>query len=120
MISGTVDSKLHARIPIEFVAPTPMSIEAIVDTGFDGQLTLPHDVVHELALPKVGESRGSLADGTKLLFPMYKGTVAWHGDRVDVLIAATDGVPLVGMALMRGSELHIEIAPDGDVRIEAL
>ncbi len=93
--------------------------EAVVDTGFDGELTLPPGLIRRLGYPYRGFTRGTLADGSAVRFDYHEGRVLWHGgEERAVVVLAADGDPLVGMALLRGSRLTIAAAPGGAVRVE--
>lgn len=120
MILGSVDSHLHPRIPVEIDGPSPRTVEAVVDTGFDGDLTLPRELVEELGLVSAGERKGTLADGSEITFSVYDATVTWHEGSRRIRVIAVDGMTLAGMALLRGTELHIEVVPDGEVRVEPM
>ena len=52
MIAGTVNAAREARIPLTLRAPlgTTHEIDALIDTGFDGFLTLPPSVIVALGL----------------------------------------------------------------------
>ena len=44
----------------------------------------------------------------------------WHGIEREVVVIASDGDPLVGMALRAGSRLTVDATPNGAVRVEEL
>lgn len=120
-ITGTVEGRA-ALIPLTLLGPdnNRVRIEAVVDTGFTGHLVLPPAVVGELNLPLRGARDSFLADGSIISLDAYRIGVEW-GDRVRVVPAlAAEGGPLVGMSLLRGSELRIEVIDDGEVGIRAL
>ena len=96
-----------------------IEIEAVVDTGFDGELTLPRGLIRRLGYPYAGFTRGTLADGSAVRFDYHEGSLLWHGrEERAVVVLAADGNPLIGMALLRGSRLTIDAVPGGAVRIE--
>lgn len=101
-------------------APGRVEIQAVVDTGFDGELQLPPDLVQQLGHPYEGSARGTLADGSVSLFNYHTGRVLWHGAEREVVVVVSDGDPLVGMALLGGNRLTIDAVPGGVVRIEEL
>ena len=47
-------------------------------------------------------------------------TVDWDGQSRNVEVEAADAQPLIGMALMQGSELRVQVRPGGSVTIAGL
>lgn len=92
----------------------------MVDTGFTGHLTLPPGIIRSLALPRRGFVEVELADGNTAALGVYDARVFWHGLSRPVPVYETDGGPLVGMSLLRGSRLTVEVVPGGNLVIEAL
>jgi len=122
MITGAVNSNLEAivRLLVNGIDGNSVEIEAAVDTGFTGSLTLPTDMVSSLGLPWLGREQGILGDGRLGLFDIYAATVAWNeNDRIVDTVAA-GAQPLIGMGLVHGHELSIQAVEGGAVRIEAL
>ncbi len=106
-------------VPLGASAEEGIEIEAVVDTGFDGELTLPRGLIRRLGYPYAGFTRGTLADGSAVRFDYHEGSLLWHGgEERAVVVLAADGNPLIGMALLRGSRLTIDAVPGGAVRIE--
>jgi clan AA aspartic protease len=95
-------------------------IEAVIDTGFTGFLTLPADLVRSLSLPLRGSRDVVLADGSVVGLDVYRGRVVWHDQALPVAVLESEGGPLVGMALLRGSELRLRAVDGDDVLIEEL
>lgn len=93
-------------------------LEAVIDTGFTGYLTLPAETVVSLGLPQRGFERYLVADGSERIGPIYRAVVLWHGR--DLTISVGEGEPLVGMSLLSGSRLTVDATPGGEVRIEEL
>jgi hypothetical protein len=46
--------------------------------------------------------------------------VLWHGGERPVRVLVAEATPLLGMALMRGSELRVECVGGGEVSVERL
>ena len=122
MITGIVTAHREAIIRLNVRGPggVEKTVEAVIDTGFDGTLTLPTTVVAALGLPWLSRELAFLADGSASLFDMYAATVLWDGKPRRVLIQAVDTTPLVGMSLLYGYELRIEAVKGGSVVISEL
>ena len=100
MIAGRVSGK---KVVITFElaeAVQPREIEAVVDTGYNGYVTLPASMVRTRQLSFAGHRRGTLADGTVVLLEVYMARVIWHGRERDVLVSEVEGGPLVGISLL--------------------
>jgi predicted aspartyl protease len=54
-------------------------INTIIDTGFDGFLSLPSEMITRLGLPWTISHTATLGDGSQTLFDFYTGTVIWDG-----------------------------------------
>lgn len=108
------------RAPRAGDAPEWVEIEAVVDTGFDGELQLPPELVRRFGYPYEGSALGALADGSEGRFDYHSGEVLWHGTERGVLVISSDGDPLIGMALLGGSRLTVDAVPGGAIRVERL
>lgn len=96
-------------------------LEALVDTGFTGALCLGAEQIRELDLPLVGRGAAVLADGRAVETRYHRGRVLWHGqEERTVQVLSAEGGPLVGMSLLRGSLLTIEVVPGGGVSVMKL
>ncbi len=120
-MEGVVNGRLEAIITVFLLgsAGHAREIDAVVDTGFNGFLTLPPMLVADLALPVVGEGEAVLADGSEAVFDVHSVTVLWDGQPRAVETGAVGGDPLVGMALMEDHDLRIRVCNGGRVLIEA-
>jgi clan AA aspartic protease len=120
MIRGVVNRHREALIPLIVRNRTgqEVQIEAIVDTGFNGSLTLPVATIASLSLPWRNHGQATLANGSVEIFDIYAAIVVWDGLPRHVLVeeAATD--PLVGMALLDGYDLLVEVVDGGSVAIQ--
>ena len=122
MITGVVTSFHQATIRLIVHGPTGQAqeIEAVIDTGFDGALSLPPADIAALSLPWRRRGRALLADGTTSLFDIYEATVLWDGAPRRVAVDAADIDPLVGMRLLGGYELTVQAIVGGQMLIKAL
>jgi clan AA aspartic protease len=119
LITGTVNADLQPLIslPVFSASGTRHDIEAMVDTGYNGWLTLPPDLIAALGLPWRQRGRATLADGSTIVFDVYEGTVLWDSALLTILIDAADGIPLLGTSLMRGYEVNVYAVDGGSVTV---
>lgn len=122
MIAGTVTTDREAVIQFQLAGPTRQTrdIQAVIDTGYNGYLTLPGHLITALHLPFAGYRRAALADGRNVILNVYLTTVLWHGRQEQVVVARADGAPLVGMSLLGGSRITMDVVDDGEVVIDEL
>ncbi len=120
MISGIVTEELDLLVTIEIFDGNGAlrSLEAVLDTGFNGDLVLPRDVILELGLTYRGKLSWTLATGQGEMMSNYDGVVSWHGQPRDIQVVETDSQSLLGMALVLGSKLTVDARIGGDVLIE--
>ncbi|MCY4615131.1 MAG: clan AA aspartic protease [Chloroflexi bacterium] len=121
MIEGAVNAARQAVVGLPLRGPSgrAVEVEAVVDTGFDRFLTLPRGVVSELDLTFAGVNRVQLADGSEAALDSYAVTVLWDGEPRRVVSYVSDAAPLVGMSLLAGHRLCVDIEHEGRVVIEA-
>ena len=121
MITGFVRRReARIRLTIRGVKGKEKVIDAVIDTGFTAWLTLPSKWIAALALPRRGSWRGELADGSERLFDVYEAVVKWGRSTRRILVNESDANPLVGMGLLDGHELTIQVRPRGRVTIKRL
>ncbi len=111
----------EAIVPLRIQGPKGQTrdIEAVVDTGFAGFLTLPLDVVAELGLPFAHVGQAFLANDEEVTFEVHKATVLWDGQPRDIEADATGSTPLVGMLLLDEHNLNIDIERGGRVAMQS-
>src|SRR2546425_263911 len=111
MITGFVTDDRESTIRLRVRGPSgkERNFETIVDTGYDASLTLPSHIIKELKLPWRRYGSAILGDGTECFFDVYEAVVVWDGRRRRVPVDAADTSPLVGMALLYGYELKIQV-----------
>ena len=95
-----------------------MEIDAVVDTGYSGSLTLPTSVATDLGLAHQGIDLALLADGSEVELQVYDVTVTWDGIALDIQAIAADNVPLLGMSLLEGHDLSVQVRDGGRVLIQ--
>ena len=122
MITGVVNANYEATIQlvVRGAHGQQETIEAVIDTGFTGSLTLPPMLITALGLPWLGRQRAMLGDGSVRFFDVYAATIIWDGQVRTVETDATDTEPLLGMSLLAGHEVRMQVVDGGTVTIEAL
>ena len=101
--------------------PRPaIPLEATVDTGFTGFLTLKPDTIAQLSLPLIINRPAVLADGAIGHYDVHVGRIVWHGEERNVPVYSMDSDPLVGMGLLWNSRLTMDVIPNGPVTIGPL
>jgi clan AA aspartic protease len=96
------------------------TLTAVVDTGFNGWLTLPKATIVTLGLTWHDETRAILADGAEAVFATYHATVLWDGQPQAVFADELESDPVIGMRLLHGFRFTMETIDGGPVRIERL
>lgn len=119
MITGQTNEFYEAVIPIEImdVSGTIHELEAVVDTGFNGTLTLPSEIIATLLLPWRTRGSALLADGSEVTFDIFSANIFWDGKPRPILVESVDMTPLVGMRMIADHDLHIRVKPGGLVQI---
>ena len=122
MITGRVSSEKEAVVRLTVLGSRgqKQEIEAIVDTGFNGSFTLPPDLIEALELPLHSQGQGILADGSRMLFDVFEGAVLWNEQPRRMSVYAADTTPLLGMDLLYGHQLSIDVLEEGTVSIRSL
>ena len=121
MIEGAVNAAHEAVVSLSLrgAEGRTQDIEAVVDTGYTGFLTLPSALVDELGLPFAYVGRAFLANDDEVEFDVHHVTVLWDGQPRRIRTAATGSTPLVGMLLLDGHDLNIQVRDGGRVVIQA-
>jgi clan AA aspartic protease len=122
MMTGTVTPDREAVIDLQVqdAAGSLTSIRAVLDTGFNGYLTLPMSRISNLSLPLQGTRDALLADGSTVRLDISRAIVIWDSRPRPIQILAAEGDPLVGMSLLYGYAVLIKVIDGGDVEITAL
>ena len=122
MIQGIVNAKRQPIISLIVGgdAGQEVTVEALLDTGYNGSLMLPLEQVEALALRFIRTDTTLVADGRRVPVPVYAVRVIWDGTERLTSIVAAGTQPLLGMSLTLGHRVIVEIVDGGAVTIERL
>jgi clan AA aspartic protease len=119
MITGIVNVDFEPIIPLSICGSDGKvyTQDTIVDTGFNGWLSLPPDSIAELNLKWKRRGRAILGDGSECVFNVYEAVLVWDGNFLTIPIDEADSEPLVGMSLMEGYQLIVQVFEGGHVEL---
>jgi clan AA aspartic protease len=119
MIRGVVNARHEAvvRLRVRGPAGVESDVDGIIDSGFTSSLTLPATTVAALGLIRQSGGTATLADGSVRQFDICAAEVAWGGTWRAVLVLAVGNESLLGMRLLAGHKLVIEVVPGGMAEI---
>lgn len=122
MLAGSVNAFREAILRVILRGPggVEREIEAVVDTGYDGALTLPPSLIGDLGLPFRRRASALLGDGTRSVHDVHEGVVLWSGQARRIAVDAAETDALLGMALLEGHELTIQVIAGGLVSVREL
>ena len=122
MLTGTVSDDLQAWVAIEILAPDgqPRPVEAVLDTGFNGELALPAAAIRQMDLSMGIRRPAVTATGDRVSLTTYRGTVLWYGQLRSIQVVEADSEPLVGMELLLDSRVTLDVRDGGAVTIDSL
>ena len=120
MIRGSLNERLDPLVTVEILNGDGQHhpVEALLDTGFSGYLTLPPDAVACLGLKHAKYTSVTMANGQEIQASIHMGAVKWLGRIREIEIVATDSPSLLGMSLLAGCKITIRAHPGGEILIE--
>ncbi|MCA2721648.1 MAG: clan AA aspartic protease [Microcystis sp. M048S1] len=119
MMYGSVNQSCEAILPVVVKNDTRTQlVDAVIDTGFSGFLTLPSSIIGVLDLTWKGRDIATFGDGSYCIFDVYIARVIWDGQYRTIDINKSETVPLIGMGLLRGYDLRIQAIEGGSVTID--
>ena len=120
-MTGVVTDDLEAVLTIMVHGPYGhRQLQGTLDTGFTDFLTLAPEVINGLGLAYSHAVEGTLANGEVGRFNAYEADVDWDGVRFAIVVLAANGSPLIGMSMLRGSLVCMEMVPGGEIYTEPL
>jgi len=118
MVHGRIDEDLKIFVPITLVADPDIKIEALRDTGFNGEFVLSKEYAPYLELIHVCEIESELADGRIIEDDLFTMAVRFNGETKLTLASLTESAEsLVETQLLQEKQLRINFV-SGEVMIE--
>ena len=116
-MTGRVNGDLQAWLTVEIVTPSgqPRPIEVALDTGFNGQIALPAITIQRLELSEESSRLAITATGDRVRLTTYYSTMMWHGEPRFIEVVEADSEPLLGMELLLGNRVTLDVLEGGPV-----
>jgi clan AA aspartic protease len=122
MISGSVNAFREAvvQIPVRSLDGQEQAIEVVIDTGFNGHLTLSPHLIAAFGFPFRRSGLAVLGDGSAVTFDVHEALILWDGQVRRIPVDSADTEPLLGMSLLEGHELNVQVIQGGQASIKPL
>ena len=117
---GFVSPQNRPVLRLTISGANTQEFECWLDTGFDGGLLLNQETVALLGLEVGSTVTALLADGSAIETQSYRAMVEWEGQKQRVQVVQAGGLPLIGLALLRGHEIRIHLTLGGTVSVESI
>ncbi len=109
---GRVDDNKRALLPVQVrakFAKQSFSVDAWIDTAFDGHFVFALALIDQLGLETLVETEAIFADGSKVTLETFVAYLDWFGAVIPVQVVANDRqYPLLGTALLENCRLTID------------
>ena len=119
MIQGYVDQYLQAKVPISILSKSGKisALDAVVDTGFSGHLSISIYEINKMGLTFSHSEKFEFGDGRRAEQSVYLGQLIFDNQRflANALISKSRDT-LIGAALLVNKKLEIDY-PNNSVRI---
>ncbi len=96
----------------------PVSVEFILDTGFDGELALPPSLLPQLDAAFFRERRLQVADGRIITRIAYVIDLEWNEELRQTEIMVLENAPLLGAILLDLSHVDLDMRSGSEVLVE--
>ena len=118
MMKGYIDKYYQPKIKLKAKGlRRTIELEAVIDTGFDGELCLPLPIAIQLGLELGGNQYVEFADGTVKHELIFAGVVILEDTEMPIDISLTNSdEALIGVGLLKNKKLEINF-PEGIVWI---
>ncbi len=122
ILRGIVNTDCEARLRLRLRGFNGASadVEALIDTGYSGALSLPLQVASQLGLIPRRGGVIFLADGTSVNYVSFGVDVEWYSNYRPIVASSFGDDIVIGMGLLSGHALMIEATVGGAVTIVPL
>ena len=122
MIEGNVNAFREPRVPVLVTGPNGVNrtINFLVDTGFNGELTLPPKLIATLGLHWLQTVDVRFADDRVAQENVYLADIEWDGTAQSMRVYEMDSQPLLGTFLLQGYHIEIDMIDGGEVVIRPI
>ena len=96
----------------------PLSIEFILDTGFEGELSLPYQLLSLVDAIFLEERTLQFADGSLVKRSAYMVDLEWNDEVRPTEVVVLENAPLLGAILLNETHVDLEMRSGGEVVIE--
>ena len=119
VMTGQASYRLELFFTITFLGLDSESYDfpAILDTGFTGMLTIPPSLIQILNPVEEDPVTITLGDGTERLMPCFTVPLLWEGQRREVQALEAEGLPLIGVRLLKGMVAVLHLSDGGDAML---
>ena len=111
MVKGHFDKRGQPFLPVELAGlHQALTLDALVDTGFDGDLCIPLAMAMPLGLELKDADYVELADGSTHRELIFRGTVRVgdYSPREGEIMLTDSEQPLIGAGLFEGLRLEVD------------
>ena len=117
MIVARVNDNFDAYVPLELLRNGAIHpVRFVVDTGFNGYLSVTSHLVRLLNLQVIDVQDGILADGRRDVFETVDIVVNWL-DGPRRIRAQVLGEPMLGTRMLNGCQIHGIWQPGSEITI---
>jgi len=95
-----------------------LQVEFVLDTGFEGELTLPENLLREIDADFVATQTMLMADDSERRTRHFQIVLEWNEEARFTEVIALEGRPLLGNLLLEGCGVQIEMTDGGEVVVE--
>lgn len=120
MIEGKIDGGYKPVVLVRIMSREgeyhPFNV--VLDTGFNGDLVLPPAAIQRLGLVQAVVFKATLANGQEVYLDGFETTALWHNRPRRLIVLEPGNEALLGMNLLAGSRVTLDVEADGAVVIE--